>query len=405
MSHPLPRRAHQSLVRYLAEARRHRPVGTVVSGHHNTNRIAAVGQPLAFLLGLRSGRDLAKFRTPLPTVEVVPRIWPREGDVLRAVGRHVGGVPRCLADFGEWSLHTYLAGFALVDEVPHGPVGSERLAALADFFARLADVRSHDLPPLPADWPDDGDSRGFLSWLHRFTDVEVHQANRPRFGELFDAVGVTREVVERFMTSVPELSPRPFALVHTDVHRANVLVVEDPEGARLAIIDWELALYGDALHDLATHLVRMGYDKAEHELMVRMWRDAMCRADHADMTVGLDHDLAVYLRFEYAQSVFPDIMRAALALPEGPAEEDLAQAAEQIRRALHRAREPLALVDVPDERHTVDALRRWQAADVARMRREADVVPEGLTGPDALTCPPDLIAHPEAAPRMETHAR
>ncbi|MFE6624192.1 phosphotransferase family protein [Streptomyces sp. NPDC057740] len=362
-----------------------------------------MGQPLAFLLGLRSGRDLAKFRTPLPSVEVVPRIWPREGDVLRAVGRHVGGVPRCLADFGEWSLHTYLAGFALVDEVPHGPVGSERLAALADFFARLADVPSADLPPLPADWPDEGDSRSFLAWLHRFTDREVHEANRPRFGELFDAVGVTREVVERFMTSVPELSRRPFALLHTDVHRSNVLVVEDPDGARLAVIDWELAMYGDPLHDLATHLVRMAYDKTEHELMVRMWRDAMCDAGHADMTVGLDHDLPVYLRFEYAQSVFPDVMRAALALADRPAEQELAGAAEHIRRALHRAREPLALVDVPDERRTVDALRRWQAAEAVR-RQETDGAAEGLAGPDVPGLASDVVAHPEAAPRMETHA-
>ncbi|MEU5342448.1 phosphotransferase [Streptomyces sp. NPDC020766] len=366
MSSPPHHRAHQALVRRLAEVRRRSPDGAIVTGHHNSNHIVSLGQPLAFLLGMGSGRVLAKFRTPFTTMEVVPRIWRRESEVLRAVSRQLSEVPRCLVDFGDWSLHAYLPGRVLSDVVPEGPIGSWRLAALADFFARVASVPEHDLPQRPADWPQNHDSSGFLRWLGRFAEQRVHQYNRPRFGELFDSVGVPRDAVDRFLRSVPELSPRPFALLHTDVHRANVVVIPDGDGERLSIIDWELALYGDPLHDLATHVVRMGYDKTEQELMIRMWADAMRSAGHADMTVDMDPDLGWYLGFEYVQSVFPDVMRAALALPDDPGEQDLRLAAGQVCRAIHRAREPLALVDGPlGEEAAVEALRQWHRADRA----------------------------------------
>ncbi|MEU5598557.1 aminoglycoside phosphotransferase family protein [Streptomyces sp. NPDC020298] len=370
MSHPLPRRAHLSLVRFFAEARRRSPDGEVVSGHHNINRIAALRQPLAFLLRKPSGRHLAKFRTPFPTIEVVPRIWSSEAQVLRALEPHVSGVPRCLADFGEWSLHEYIDGQALADAVPQGPIGSERLMALAQFFADLADVTENELPPLPPDWPRQDDSRGFLEWIARFARDRVHHANQPRFGALFEAIGIPEDAIDRFMSSVPVLTPRPFVLLHTDVHRANVVVVPAPEGERregLSVIDWELCLFGDPLHDVATHLVRMGYDKAEQELMVRMWTDAMRRSGHEAATAGMETDLPVYLGFEYAQSVFPDVMRAALLLPDHPGERDLGLAAERVRRALQRAREPLGLLDeVGDEQAVVDALREWDTADAER---------------------------------------
>ncbi|MEV6118161.1 aminoglycoside phosphotransferase family protein [Streptomyces sp. NPDC052109] len=364
MSHPLPRGVHLALVRYFAEARRRSPDGEVVSGHHNINRIAALRQPLALLLRQPSGRLLAKFRTPFPTVEVVPRIWSSEARVLRALEAHMSGVPRCLADFGDWSLHEYIDGRTLADVVPEGAIGSERLWALAQMFARLADVTAEELPPLPPGWPRRDHSRGFLEWIARFAKERVHQANLPRFGSLFEAVGIPADAIDRFMRGVPEPASRPFVLLHTDVHRANVVVRPGSGGERLSVIDWELSLFGDPLHDLATHLVRMNYDKTEQDLMVRMWADAMHRAGHGALCAGMEADLPVYLGFEYVQSVFPDVMRAALVLPDRPGAGELGAAAERVRRALQRAREPLGLLEgVRGEGVVIDALRAWVAAD------------------------------------------
>ncbi|MFE9597032.1 phosphotransferase family protein [Streptomyces hokutonensis] len=370
MSSPLHRRAHQSLVRRFAEARRRSPQdGETVSGHHNSNVIMPVGRPLALLLGMPSGEVLAKFRTPLPAIEVVPRLWRHESQVLRVVGERLSEVPKCLADFGDWSLHSYLTGRALADVVREGErIGRRRLSVLADFFARLADIPESVLPPVPADWPGSGDSHGFLGRLAQFTEQRVHQSNRPRFGSLFDAVGIPSDAVDRYRDSVQTLAARPFALLHTDVHRSNVLVTPGRDGENLVVIDWELALYGDPLHDLATHLVRMEYDSKERGVMIGMWASAMRRTGHADMTVELKRDLRTYLGFEYVQSLYPDVMRAALELPDEPARRHVVRAAERVCRALRRASGPLGLGPdrLPQEREVREALLDWHAKDMIR---------------------------------------
>ncbi|MFE4822039.1 phosphotransferase family protein [Streptomyces sp. NPDC056704] len=360
MPYPLPRRARHALVRRLTESRRLRGSGKVLMGHHNTNYILPLGIGLAFLLGTVPFAR-GKLRVPLGAVEVVPRIWPREADVLRVVSRHLREVPRCLADFGDSSLHAYRRGRALSDENPDGDVDEDLMRLFAEFFVRTARVPVAELPPRPDGWPDDGDSEGFLHWLIDFTETRVHQANRERFGSLFDDVLIPEDAMAAFERSHAGLTSRPFRLLHTDVHRANVVMRE----GRLVVIDWELAIYGDPLHELATHLVRMGYGKQERDRMTGLWVEAMQRAGYGELTAGLDDDLPVYVAFEYAQSVFPDVMRAALGLPEQPDDEQFREAGRRICVAIGLAREPLQLMDVPDLDCTVKALRKWHDRNVA----------------------------------------
>ncbi|MFG2501617.1 HAD-IA family hydrolase [Streptomyces sp. NPDC048441] len=329
----------------------------MAKGHHNFNYVVPLGWSLALLL-LMPFRAQVKCRTPLAGVEVVPRIWPSEAQLLKVVTRYLREVPRCLADFGDWSMHAYRAGQALSDVNPDGPVDDELMRSFAEFFARTAGVPEGELPPRPGDWPRSGESQRFLDWLIDFTEERVHRPNRARFDTLFEAVGIRADAVTKFKENPhrPSLTARPFCLLHTDVHRANAVI----DGDELIVIDWELAIFGDPLHDLATHLVRMGYDKDEQSRMRVLWSEAMVRAGHEDMTAGLDSDLGVYLDFEYAQSVFPDVMRAALALGADADDDDFKAAASKVCRALRRAAEPLMLADVPDERQVARALREWQ---------------------------------------------
>ncbi|MEU1148914.1 phosphotransferase [Streptomyces sp. NPDC005863] len=375
MPSPPPRTPHEapksgrreSWIRRLADAHRDHPDRHVVAGHHNINYVVPLGWCLALLLRTMPFRARVKCRMPRDVVEVVPRIWPSETELLAVVSRHLEEVPRCLRDFGDWALHSYRAGRALSEVQPTGPVGPGMLRSFAEFFARAASVPARELPPRPVGWPESGQSREFLHWLIDYTDGRVHGPNRWRFEDLFTAVGVRRDAITAFRDDprCQALASRPFCLLHTDVHRANVVV----DRKQIAVIDWELAMYGDPLHDLATHLVRMEYDKDEHLRMRELWTAAMEQAGHVAMTRGMEEDLPVYLDFEYAQSVFPDIMRAALDLAEAPEEAGapaFAGAAVRVCRALRRAAEPLRLAEVPEEGRAERALRDWYAGPFGR---------------------------------------
>ncbi|MFH8289396.1 HAD-IA family hydrolase [Streptomyces sp. NPDC018059] len=381
MPSPPPRSPHEApksgrretWIRRLADSHRDHPDREVVAGHHNINYVVPLSWSLALLLRTMPFRARVKCRMPRRTVEVVPRIWPSEAELLKVVSRHLAEVPRCFRDFGDWSLHSYRAGRALSDVQPEGPVGEPMMRSFAEFFARTASVPEAELPPRPAGWPESTRTEEFLAWLVDFTEERVHRPHRWRFHELFTAVGIRPGVMAAFRDDAdrPRLAPRPFCLLHTDVHRANVVV----DRKQVAVIDWELAMYGDPLHDLATHLVRMEYEKDEQSMMKELWAEAMERAGHRDMTAGLAADLPVYLDFEYAQSVFPDIMRAALDLtvpPGEPDDADFAYAAARVCRALRRAAEPLKLDEVPDERRAERALREWFAGPFGRALGEGE---------------------------------
>ncbi|MFF6999510.1 phosphotransferase [Streptomyces sp. NPDC008313] len=359
-------RAYRTLVLRLVHSRRRRFCDEVIRGHHNVNHVLPLGVGLALLVGAAPFAR-AKLREPLDTVEVVPRIWPREGDVLRVVSRYLREAPACLVDFGSLSLHSFRPGKVL-SEAPFSPVGEELMDSFAQFFARTTQVPVGALPPRPDDWPDDGDSDGFLRWLARFHQERVHRANLRRFGTLFDALRIPEDALEDFAQRHRGLTPRPFRLLHTDVHRANALV----DKGRLVVIDWELAILGDPVHDLATHLVRMRYDKHERQRMKELWVRAMTRSGQRELTAGIDDDLRVYTDFEYAQSVFADVMRVAIGLPERPDEEQFHRAGRRIQTAIGLAREPLRLMEVLDLEGAVKALRVWHDQDVTTRAEDGD---------------------------------
>lgn len=347
------------------ELHRRRSDGFLLQGHHHDNYVVALQEPLASILQEPAG-GLGKFRTRLRTVQVIPRVW-QEGAVLRAVRPHLASVPRSLFTVRRRALHTYVEGVPLNEISPPGsPVGDEVLKRIAWLFGELAQVPAQDLPALPKGWSTDGDSTRFLQNLVTFAHQEVYLRNRSRYGRLFRELGIPEDAVERFSREAKQLQPRPYSLLHTDIHRANLLMDKDGD---LVLVDWESALLGDPLHDLATHVVRMDYTDAECRRLIGLWRREMRRRDFEDRLVGMEHDFRVYLDFEYAQSVFPDTIRAAGALTTGAAERDFDIAAVSVHRALRRAAKALDLGAAPDHRAVKQALRNWHREQQALPRR------------------------------------
>lgn len=346
-------------LRWHYERHRRRPGGIPLQGRQHRNYAVELREPLASLLGLAPG-TLAKFRDPRRTVEVAPWIWPDEAAVLDAVRPQLPQVPRELASFGPSALHTFACGTPLSELHPSGaPVAEDTMRAIAELFARMPFVSLGALPPLPAGWPEDKDSPGFLRRLARFTQLHVQRRNAAAFESLFDALGVPQDAMARFLKRAGTPRPRPFSLLHTDLHRDNLVAL--PDGS-LFVLDWERALYGDPLHDLATHLVRMGYADAERDRMIELWSAAMEVRGLSMLADGIDTDLDTYIGFEYAQSVFSDTIRAAENLEGAAGPAEFTVAADRIHRALRRARQPLALDDVPSPDRVESALRSWHRA-------------------------------------------
>ncbi|MET8470350.1 aminoglycoside phosphotransferase family protein [Streptomyces sp. NPDC006422] len=342
--------------------------GELISGHHNFNHVVRLTDEEARALDRPLDSRVMVRRRRADVAPVVIRTWADEWSVLDALGGLVGPVPQCLARLGDVSVHSYMEGTPLSSICRNGkPVDSMLIGAFADLLAGMARVPGSALPPRPEPWPKDGDSRGFLRTLLAKAEEQIRQANWPEFGGLFVALGVPENALRLSQHWwAPRLTPRPFHLLHGDLHRGNVIVTHDGDPP-LMWVDWELATYGDPLHDLAVHLVRMDYPPEQRDEVVEQWYKAMWVV-RREAVEGLESDLRHYIDFEHAQSVYPDVIRAAGSLGESFSQSDLERAAAEVHRALVVARRPLRLRNVLAPSAIEPLLYRWRAARGGRHR-------------------------------------
>ncbi|MEU2425206.1 aminoglycoside phosphotransferase family protein [Streptomyces sp. NPDC007851] len=336
--------------------------GLASSGYHNQNYVLPLTESMARLLNREPGTAVTVRVRRADALPVVIRTWENEARILRAVKGVLPNMPECLLEGNRFTIHSFVDGVPLSSVCENGkPVDALLMKETAQLFARMTQVRGTALPPLPPAWPrNHTDSQGFLRTLARLADLQIRQANASAYGWLFAALGIPEDALLRFADRVPALTRRPYSLLHTDLHRDNLIV--SPDGsAPLTCIDWELATFGDPLHDLATHLVRMRYPADQRDEVVEAWTEGM-RAVRPTATHGVHKDVRHYVDFERAQSVYPDVMRAAKILAESFDEKNLQEATAAVRRALEAGAEPLRLRTVPGDREIEHVLFRWAVA-------------------------------------------
>ncbi len=385
-----PRTPHELLGDFVEYAQRH---GAMSRGHHNRNFLIPLKESVAVLLGQAPDTAvMARTRRP-DALRVVIRTWEEEAEVLDAVKEVLPQVPRCLASHEGTSIHSYVQGVPLSSVCANGkPVDSLLVGALTGVLAQMTRVRKEALPRLPDCWPrTHRDSRGFLRTLAGLADEQIRKPNWVRFGGLFAALGISEDALTQFAERIPAMSPRPYSLLHTDLHRDNIIVTYNTHNP-LVYVDWELASWGDPLHDLANHLVRMHYPEFQQQEVIEAWQGAMEQVSPS-AAAGLQRDLKHYLAFEYAQSVFPDVMRAADSLGDSLEPQRLERATQQVAQALINATPPLRLADI-SYREITKALYRWQASQLGRAGQSA--ITQGITfQPDERlknpACPPDTV--------------
>jgi aminoglycoside phosphotransferase (APT) family kinase protein len=354
--------------------------GQASGGHHNQNYMLPLTESMARLLGREAGTPVT-VRLPRPeALPVVIRTWPQEAEILNALDGALPQVPECLWRGEGFAIHSYVEGVPLSTVCGNGkPVDGLLVRALAALLAQMTRVRRAALPALPPLWPArHADSQAFLRTLAHMADRQIRRPNWSSFGGLFAALGVPEDALVRFADRVPAMTRRPYSLLHADLHRDNLILSYD--GAPpLICVDWELATYGDPLHDLATHLVRMQYPDHQWGEVVDSWAQAMHHLRPASAN-GVAKDLRHYVVFERAQSVYPDVMRAAQSLNDSWDQKSLDEAVMSVRRALEAAEEPLRLSSVPSEAEIEQVLFRWRAARRAGAERGGPGRATGMTG-------------------------
>ncbi|MEU6228724.1 aminoglycoside phosphotransferase family protein [Streptomyces sp. NPDC047042] len=358
-------------------------LGVERGGHHNRNHVLPLPETVSHVVpGEAGSRVLVRVRRA-DALPVVIRTWERESAILHAVQGVVPRAPKCLVSRPGFAIHSYVDGVPLSEVSENGkPVGAPVVKALAELMSQVSQVRRESLPSsLPR---NEKDGQGFLRMLAHRADRDIRQSNWAVYGGLFVALGVPADALIRMAQRVPVMARRPYSLLHADLHRDNVIVTCHNDPSSLASVDWELATYGDPLHDLAIHLVRMRYPDFQWNEVVDAWAEAM-QATRPGAVNGLERDLPRYVAFERAQSVFPDVMRAARSLEKTFDQESLAEATSAVSAALKEAAEPLGLADVPSVAAIEQVLYRWQMSS----SREGDGGGEGGGGRPAIRWTPD----------------
>ncbi|PKV86503.1 aminoglycoside phosphotransferase family protein [Streptomyces sp. TLI_146] len=305
------------------------------------------------------------------------RTFASEDELLMALRGRVSRIPEC----AEFMAGLFLQGFVEGRTLREGRFGLGRMSErhvgqLGKLFGEMAAVKPGELTleTLSGDPPwlsvQDGDTPGFLRGMIDFTQDEVYEKNRGEFGSLFDRLGVSATSLNGLRERAETLAERPFSLVHGDLHRRNLIV--DSRGD-LWFIDWELAMIGDPLYDLATHLHLMNYPECDARRVKEVWRRAV-EAARPRASNGWERDLPHLLAFKQAQSVYTDIIRTAVGLlvgagalalvagaatGPGPGRLRLARAARKVQRVLAMAKDALGLRGVPTRREIREAYGEW----------------------------------------------
>lgn len=340
------------------------PTGAVrLAGYHNHNFVVHAPVGLYERRGRGGDARAAKYRFPIPGARKFDWFpWGGEEELLNCLNsleNWRGRVPRVLERPAGYSVHSFAEGVSLGSlRSPGEPVRRSHLAQITGLFALMAEIPGDLLPRCPDGWPDDGDSHAFFRRHVQFAR-DVFEESVPDYFPLFSRLGVRKEALDAFADTVPRLSRRPFVLLHGDLHRENMVV--RPSG-ELFFIDWELAMRGDPVYDLATHLRLMRYPREQEAEVIRGWYEALARLEPsgslvAGMSPGGGPDLRTYLAFKRLQAVHTDTVRSAVLLDRGGT--SVRDAALTVCRVLREAREPLRLETCPTPGRVEAHLRDW----------------------------------------------
>ncbi|MFI8964244.1 phosphotransferase family protein [Streptomyces sp. NPDC053493] len=279
--------------------------GESAAGYYNRN------------VGVLTGEGRVNVRIPLEAADTMDvRVW-REEEVLSCVAAYVGRAPglRHVSADPRFQVHHFVEGRVLDGFSPRGSaVPAHVIGDVVTLMEQLARIPREKTPPLPADWPESGDGAGFGRRLAALTQL-VYDTHRCEYAAVFEAFGIPAEPLAVVEPRWDTLVSRPFVVLHSDLHRKNMIVADGVTW----FLDWELALWGDPVYELAIHFNKMDYPEEQRAEVLRRWRERLPAA----CTAGPAADLELYLAHERIKSAIVDTVRYSKQLAgAGPAERD-----------------------------------------------------------------------------------
>ncbi|MFH9296863.1 phosphotransferase family protein [Streptomyces sp. NPDC017520] len=254
-------------------------------------------------VAVRTSEGVVNVRIPLEAADSMDvRLWT-EQDVLGCIRPYVSRAPelRHASWDPRFQVHHFIDGRVLDSFSPRGSaVPSHVIGDVVAVMDQLVRIPQEKAPRLPADWPDSGDVGGFGRRLAKLTQ-QVYDAHREACADIFEDFGIPAEPLAVLEPLWDGLTSRPFAVLHSDLHRKNMIV----SGGLTWFLDWELALWGDPLYELGVHFHKMDYPADQRSEVLRRWREGLPEAS----TTGPPADLDLYLAHERVKSAIVDTVR------------------------------------------------------------------------------------------------
>ena len=297
-------------------------------------------------------------RIPIPNAQQMDlRLWP-EQDVLRAIAPYILPAPRVLhtSTNPAYQIHQFITGNVLDAIAPRcTPVPTHVPGEVIALLSELHRVPRQALPPTPNGWPQDGDSAGFAARLAAVTQGVLIRHGED-FAPLYERLNVPPDPLAAVLDGLSRLRQRPAGCVHADIHRKNMIV----DSGRTVFLDWELALWGDPVYDLAVHFHKMSYQPAEQQAVLDGWLALLPTA----ATTGWEDDVPAYLAHEQVKSVVVDTVRYSQQFAADPNSQLRRHLSQQLTGKLRNARQHWRIEEPLDPDEVYEALywsTSWQS--------------------------------------------
>ena len=215
------------------------------------------------------------------------------------------------------ALYTYVGRVSLNDVSPKGtPLDRQCLESIATISGAVARVPE----PTLAHWKTYQNSRFAILGIGpdentysivRAVLIETYERMRAQDDDVLTALGLPS--VEQ-LTSLTEAAvhERKPVLAHGDIHRRNLRAGAIP--GQVQLIDWEMALVGDAVYDLAVALWKLKLTSRDQQTFLKLW-ESMLPPDRTD---GWSEDVWTYSRLESLKTAIVHVYRSADALGAQP---------------------------------------------------------------------------------------